>query len=165
MLRLPEPTMTFKVDEAKNFIRDKNNGRDLLSQCLEDPTTMSEDLSVIQVSQLKKPYKEMAWLLARVLGQESTATIPHLALYILYYSIQGKRIFDWSKIISTEISFQLSNFKKDKKFYMSAYLVFIIVYCHVFQGLHLSRKVDSKTDPVHTWYPSLVEAESNVPFL
>jgi hypothetical protein len=97
----------------------------------------------------------MAWILARVLGQESTATIPHLSLYILYYSIQGKRIFDWSKIISSEISFQLSNFKKDKKFYMSAYLVFAIVYCHVFQGLHLSRQVDSKTNPVHTWYPSL----------
>jgi hypothetical protein len=40
MLRLPEPTTTFKVDEAKNFIKDKNGGRDLLPQCLEDPTTM-----------------------------------------------------------------------------------------------------------------------------
>jgi hypothetical protein len=44
-------------NEAKNFIKDKNGGRDLLSQCLKDLTTMSEDLLVIQVSQLKKPYK------------------------------------------------------------------------------------------------------------
>jgi hypothetical protein len=114
--------------------------------CLEDPTTIPEDLSMIQVSQLKKPYKEMACILDRVLRHDSTTTIPCLSLYILYYSIQGKRVFDWSKIISSEISFQLSNFKKDKKFYMFVYLVFAIVYCHVFQGLNLSRHFDSKTD-------------------
>jgi hypothetical protein len=53
----------------------------------------------------------MAWFLDRILILESTATIPWLALYIMYYSIQGKRICDWSRIISIEISSQLSNFK------------------------------------------------------
>jgi hypothetical protein len=120
---------------------------------------------MIQVSLFKTPYKEMAWLLARVLGQESTATIPRLALYILYYSVQGKIIFDWSKIISSEISFQLSNFKKDKKFYMSAYLVFAIVYCHVFQGLNLARQVDPKVDPGTYLVSCSLEAESDVSLL
>jgi len=74
----------------------------------------------------------MACVLARILGLESTATIPQLALYILYYFVQGKIIFVWLRITSTEISSQLSKFKKDRKFYMSGYLVFAIVDCHEF---------------------------------
>jgi hypothetical protein len=155
MLKLSKPTAIFKVEEAKNFIKAKNGGRDIFPQCLEDPSTMSKDLSLIQVSHLKKPYKEIAWFLARILGLESTAAIPRLALYILYYSVQGKRVFDWSRIISTEITSQLSNFKKDKKFYMSGYLVFAIIDSHEFQGLHLSKQVDLMTDPVYTWYLNL----------
>jgi hypothetical protein len=38
---------------------------------------------------------------------------------------------------------------------MSGYLVFAIVDCHEFQGLHLSKQVDLKIDPIYTWYPSL----------
>jgi hypothetical protein len=45
---------------------------------------MLEDLSLIQVSQLKKPYKEISCFLARILRLESTAVIPRLDLYILY---------------------------------------------------------------------------------
>jgi hypothetical protein len=41
MLKFPKPTTIFKVEEAKNFIKAKNGGRDVLPQCLEDPTTMS----------------------------------------------------------------------------------------------------------------------------
>jgi hypothetical protein len=51
----------------------------------------------------------------------------------------------------------ISNFKKDKKIFMSMYLVFTIVYCYVFQGLNLSILVVSKTDPVHTWYLALLK--------
>jgi hypothetical protein len=69
-------------------LKTRNGGWDLLSQYMEDSTTILEDLSTIQVIQLRKPYQEMAWLLARVLGQESTSIIPRLALYILYFSIQ-----------------------------------------------------------------------------
>jgi hypothetical protein len=84
MLKFSKPTKIFKVEEAKNLIKDKNGGRDFLPQCLGDPTIMPKDLSTIQVIQLKKPYKEMAWFLARILGLESIATIPWLALYILF---------------------------------------------------------------------------------
>jgi hypothetical protein len=31
--------------------------------------TMPKDLSIIHVSELRKPYQEIAWLLARVLGK------------------------------------------------------------------------------------------------
>jgi len=57
ILRLPEPTMIFKVDEAKEFMKAKNGGLDLLPQYLEDSMTMSKDLSSIHVSKLRKPYK------------------------------------------------------------------------------------------------------------
>jgi hypothetical protein len=155
MFKLPEPTMNFKGDEAKDFLKARNGGLEILQEYLEDPTLMPEDLSAIQVSLLKKPYQEMAWLFSRVAGKESTATIPHLVLYILYFSIHKKAIFDWAKIISGELSFQLENFRKSKKFYMSSYLIFSITYCHVFKGLHLAKQVNCKIDPVHTWYPAL----------
>jgi hypothetical protein len=47
MFRLPEPTMNFKGDEAKYFLKARNGGWDLLQQYLEDPTMMPEDLSAI----------------------------------------------------------------------------------------------------------------------
>jgi hypothetical protein len=115
MLKLLKPTTAFKVEQAKDFIKAKNNDKYLLPQCLEDPTTVLQDLSMIQVNLFKTPYKEMAWLLARVLGHESIAIVSHLALYVLYNSIQWNIFIDWSIIISSEISFQLSNFNKDKK--------------------------------------------------
>jgi hypothetical protein len=65
-----------------------------LQQYLEDPTIMHEDLSTIQVILLKYPYREMAWLFSRVVGQESIASVPHLALYILHLSIHEKVAFD-----------------------------------------------------------------------
>jgi len=58
----------------------------------------------------------MAWIFARVDGKESIVTIPHLVLHILYFSTHEKAIFDWVKIISGELSFQLENFRKSKKF-------------------------------------------------
>jgi hypothetical protein len=136
-------------------LRARNGGLELLQEYLEDPTMVPEDISTIQVSSLKNPYREMAWLFARVARQESTTTIPRLALYILYFSIHEKAVFDWENIISNELSFQLSNFRKNKKFYMSSYLIFSITYCHVFKGLHLAKQVNCKIDPVQMWYPTL----------
>jgi hypothetical protein len=105
MLKLLRPTSIFKAEKIEDFIKAKNGGRDLFPQCFEDPTTAPKDLSTFQVSLFKMPYKEMDWLLARVLGLESTAIIPCLDFYVLHYSVKGKMIFDWSKIISSEISF------------------------------------------------------------
>jgi hypothetical protein len=57
MLKLPEPNLAYKGEEARNFIRGNNYGMDLLQEYLQDPTAMSKDLSIIQVSSLKDPYQ------------------------------------------------------------------------------------------------------------
>jgi len=54
MLKFPKMMEIFKVEEAKNFFKAKNGGKDMLPHCLEYPTTIPEDLSTIHVSQLKK---------------------------------------------------------------------------------------------------------------
>jgi len=75
-------------------MKERNNRLELLQEYLEDPTTMSEDLSNMWGGLLKNPYQEIAWILAIVAGQESTATIPQLSLYMLHFTIHEKEIFD-----------------------------------------------------------------------
>lgn len=116
---------------------------------------MPKDISRIQVSSLKNPYREVAWLFTRITRQESTKTICRLALYILYFTIYDQPIFYWGKIIFIEISSQLSSFKGSKKFYMASYLIFSITYCHVFKGLHIGKRVNCDVDSVTMWYQSL----------
>jgi len=77
---------------------------------------MSEDLSRIQVNSLKDPYREIAWLFTRVTSQDSTTTVPRLALYILYFTVHEDVIFYWANIISNKISTQLMNFRSEKSF-------------------------------------------------
>jgi hypothetical protein len=164
MLKLPEPTITFKGDEARNFLKEKNNGLELLQEYLEDPTTMPEDISRIQVNSLKNPYRELAWLFTRLQVRNPWTTIPRLALYILYFTIHEEAIFDWGKIISSEISTQLSNFKSEKKFYMASYLIFSITYYHVFKGLSIGKRVNCKIDPITMWYQGLWRQKFNYYF-
>jgi hypothetical protein len=45
MSKLPEPTITFKRDEAISFIKVKNNELELLQENLEDLSTIPEDIS------------------------------------------------------------------------------------------------------------------------
>jgi hypothetical protein len=87
MLKLPELNITYKGDEARNFLKGRNNGIELLQEYLQDPTTIPQDLSRIQVSSLKDPYREIAWIFTRITGQDSTTTIPRLALYILHFTV------------------------------------------------------------------------------
>jgi hypothetical protein len=155
MLKLPEPNMVYKGEEARNFLKRKNNGIELLQEYLHDPASMPEDISRIQVSSLKNPYKEISWLFTRIVGQDSMETIPRLALYILHFTVHENAIFDWAKIISNEITAQLTNFKTEKKFYMSSYLLFSITYCHTFEGLNIARRVRVKVDHVTMWYQAL----------
>jgi hypothetical protein len=155
MLKLPEPNLTYKGEDAINFLRGKNNGIELLQEYLQDPVAMSKDLSRIQVSSLKDPYREISWLFTRVTGQDSTTTIPRLALYILYFTVHEDVVFYWEKIISNEIFAQLMNFKSEKKFYMASYLVFSITHCHVFKGLNVGKRVNPKIDPVTMCYQAL----------
>jgi hypothetical protein len=81
--------------------------------------------------------------------------VPKYVLYVLHCSIHEDAIFYWARIISNEVSFQLENFHKTKKFYMTSYLVYAIVYFHVFEDFPQSRNVNYNKDPVQFWYPSL----------
>jgi hypothetical protein len=155
MLRLSEPTLTFKGEDSKQFLRKHNNGLDLLPEFLEDPMVVPEDITSLQVSSFRNPFREIAWLFTRITGQESTTTISRMALYILYFTVKEQAIFYWGKLISHEICSQLSSFKKEKKFYMSSYLVFAIAHCCQFPKLSLSKKVNWEFDPVTFWYQAL----------
>jgi hypothetical protein len=59
-----------------------------------------------------------------------------------------------------EITSHLSNFKKNRIFGMSGYLVLVIIDGHEFQCLHLSKKFDLMTDLVYIWYPYLWKKRS-----
>jgi hypothetical protein len=76
MLKLLEMTITFKGGKSKSFLKEKNNGLKLLQEYLEDPSTIPEDISKIQASSFKNPYREVAWMFSRITGQESMETIP-----------------------------------------------------------------------------------------
>jgi hypothetical protein len=128
MLKLPKPTLTFKGEDCMDFLKRHENGLDLLPEFLENHASLPEDITRIQVDSFKNPFREITWLFTRMIGQESIATISRMILYILYFTL--KSTFDWGKMISIEISSQLSHYKKDKKFFMASYLVFAIAYCY-----------------------------------
>jgi hypothetical protein len=94
-------------------------------------------------------------LFDRVVGQDSTTNIPRSELYILHFTVHENTIFDWEKIISNEVIAQLMNFKTKNKSYMASYFIFAIMYCHVFKGLSINKRVNSKVDPVNMLYQDL----------
>jgi hypothetical protein len=108
MLRLSEPTLTFRGEDCKEFLKKHDNGLDLLPEFLEDPMTVPEDITRLQVSSFRNPFREIAWLFTRIMGQESTTSISHMILYILYFTVKEHAIFYWGKLISIEICSQLS---------------------------------------------------------
>jgi hypothetical protein len=57
MLKLTKPTNTFKGEEARNFLKKKNNGLNLLQEYLEDPVTILVDISRTLVILLNNPYR------------------------------------------------------------------------------------------------------------
>jgi hypothetical protein len=123
MLRLPEPMLTFKGEDCREFLKNHDNGLDLLPEFLENPMVIPEDITRLQVGSFKNPFREIAWIFTRITGQETTTNISQMILYILYFTVKEHAIFDWGKLISIEISSQLAQYKKEKKFFMSSYLV------------------------------------------
>jgi hypothetical protein len=73
-------------------------------------------------------------------------------------------IIDWGHIISSEVSFQLNNLKKTRKFYMSSYVFFTIAYCHVFEDLSRERIIDFKMDLVYAGYSTFWRHKSQCNF-
>jgi hypothetical protein len=50
MLRLSKPTLIFKGEDSKKFLRKHNNGLDLFPEFLEDPIVVPEDITSLQIS-------------------------------------------------------------------------------------------------------------------
>ena len=78
-----------------------------------------------------------------------------MIIYILYFTIKEHAIFDWGKLIPIEISSQLSQYKKDKKFFMSSYLVLEIAHCYHFPKFSICKKVNYEFDLMTFWYQAL----------
>jgi hypothetical protein len=94
-------------------------------------------------------------MFARVVGCESTSHIPKSSLYALYFSFRKDAMFDWEKVISNELCFQLSNYFSTQIFFMVTYLVFTIVFCNFFDSLPVKESVNIDNEPVQFWYPML----------
>ena len=109
----------------------------------------------MQVSSFRNPFCEIVWLFTRIMGQESTAIVSCMALYILYFTVNEQAIFYWGGLISHEISSQLSSYKRENKFYMLPYLVFAIAHSYRFPQLSLSKNVNCELHPVTFWYQAL----------
>jgi phosphotransferase system IIB component len=152
ILKLPEPTLTFKGEGCKDFLEKHDNSLDLLPKFLENLTAIAEDITRLQVNLFKNSFREISRLFTRVTGQENIASISHMIIYILYFTVKEHAIFDWGNLISIEISSQLSQNKKDKKLIMSSYLVFVITHCCQFPKLFICKKVNCEFDLVTFWY-------------
>jgi hypothetical protein len=135
-----------------------------LTRILGESHAIPEDITRLQVNLFKNPFREIAWLFTRVTGQENTASISRMILYILYFTVKEQAIFNWGKLISIEISSQLSQYKKDKKFFMSSYLVFTIAHCCQFPKLSICKKVNCEFDPVTFWYQALWRHKDSLHF-
>jgi hypothetical protein len=155
MLKLSEPTLTFRGENCKQFLTKHNNGLDLFPLLLENPNLVPEYITSMQACSLRNPFHKIVWLFTRIMGQESTTTVSRMALYILYLTVNEQAIFYWGKLISHEISSQLSSYKRENKFYMSSYLVFAIAHSCRLPQLSLSKNVNCEFHPVMFWYQAL----------
>jgi hypothetical protein len=68
MLKLPEPTLTFKGEYCRDFLKKNDNGLDLLPEFLENLVAIPEDITRLQVNSFKNPFQEISWLFTRVIG-------------------------------------------------------------------------------------------------
>jgi hypothetical protein len=88
MLRLPEPMLTFKAEDCRELLKKHDNGLDLLPEFLENPSVVPKDTTRLQVGSFKNPFQEIAWFFTRIIGQETTASISCMILYILYFTVK-----------------------------------------------------------------------------
>jgi hypothetical protein len=139
----------------KGVLKKNGNGLDLLLEFLKNLVVVPKDITILQVGSFKNPFQEIAWIFRRIAGQETRDSISQMIVYIIYFTIKEQAIFDWGKLISIEIYSQLSQYKKEKKIFMSYYLVFVIVHCCQFPILSTCKKVNCEFDPVTFWYQTL----------
>jgi hypothetical protein len=56
MLKLPEPTLTFKGEDCRDLLKKHDNSLNILLEVLENPMTILEDINILQVSLFKNPF-------------------------------------------------------------------------------------------------------------
>jgi hypothetical protein len=66
--------MTFKSSEAYVFLKANHGGKKILDSFLMKSSDYSENSTQLEVCSLKYPYKEFAWLISRIMGQETMTT-------------------------------------------------------------------------------------------
>jgi hypothetical protein len=145
-------------------LKKNDNGLDLFPEFLENYGAIPKHIIRLQVNLFKNPFQEIAWLFTRVKGQKSIASIYHMILYILYFTIKDQAIFYWGKPISIEISSQFSKYKKYKKLFMASYFVFAIAHCFQFPKLSIYKKVNCEFDPMTFWYQALWRNKASLHF-
>jgi hypothetical protein len=69
MLKLLEPTLTFKGEYCRHFLKKHDNGMDILLEFLENPMVVPEDITRIRVGSFRNPFWEIVWLFTRLRGQ------------------------------------------------------------------------------------------------
>jgi len=141
--------------EADSFLDSHGGGANLLKDFLASSSTMFTDTIHVDINLLSKPYHDFSWIFLLLIGQESTSHIPRYVLYVLYLSFENEVIFDWDEIISNEIFYKLSNYLNIERFCMTSYLVLVVAYCNVFEGLPSMGNVDVENNSSHLWYPVL----------
>jgi hypothetical protein len=75
MFMLLEPMLTFRGEDCRELLKNHDNGLDLLPEFLENPMTVPEDITRLQVVSFKNPFWEIAWIFMRIKRQETIAII------------------------------------------------------------------------------------------
>jgi hypothetical protein len=65
-------------------LKKHDNNLDLFPKFLENPSTILEDITRLQVNSFKNPFREIAWLFTRVTSPKNTTIISRMIIYILY---------------------------------------------------------------------------------
>jgi hypothetical protein len=74
MLKLPEPTLTFKGEYCRDFLKKHDNNLEILPEFLENPTTILEDITRLQVNRSRTHFGNCL-VIYQSTGQENTAII------------------------------------------------------------------------------------------
>jgi hypothetical protein len=99
MLHLSSANKTLQLADADVFLASQEGGSNVLRDLLLSSTNMCTNLSTINITLIQEPYQDFSWLLARVIGRESTSHIPRSYLYALYFLFSKDSMLDWAKVI------------------------------------------------------------------
>lgn len=100
-------------------------------------------------------YHDLVTLLSKVMGLPTTAFFEEWMFYFIKEIIWGKTKLHWAKMISENLHNQLMVVKKSSKFYMTSYLVYLLVEKFPHKGLFRAGTLGTKKGEfkVYDCYP------------